>query len=518
VIFSKKEEVPFNKKNKGGLMFKKVLIANRGEIAIRVMRTLKEMGIISVAVYSEPDRDALHTLYADEAYPLGGVTSAESYLKGDLIIQMAKDAGVDAIHPGYGFLSENSNFSKKCKENGIVFIGPSEYAIDKMGDKITARKIMEEAGVPVVPGLEQENLTEEQAKAFAEKAGFPVMVKASAGGGGKGMRKVNAPSEFTKAFRAAKSEALSSFGNDTVYVEKFVENPRHIEIQIIADSHGNVVYLGDRECSVQRRHQKIIEEAPSSFITEKMRKAMGETAVKSAKAVGYVNAGTVEFLVDKNRNFYFLEMNTRLQVEHPVTEWVTGVDLVELMIKVAEGESLPLTQEEVTIKGAAIECRIYAEDPENNFMPSPGEIVKLSVPGGSGIRDDSGVYQGCTVSMFYDPLISKLSVFGKDRQSAITRMKRALGEYVIVGIKTNISFHKAVLSHNSFIKGDYDTTFIDKYFDEIFTKNEKEEVEDLAIVATALHYFASKQPDKITSAKARCNRWKSYSRQCWSGR
>lgn len=498
-------------------MLKKVLIANRGEIAIRVMRTLREMGITSVAVYSEPDRDALHTLYADEAYPLGGVTSAESYLKGDLIIEIAKQTGVDAIHPGYGFLSENSGFSKKCKENGIIFIGPSEFAIDKMGDKVTARKLMGEAGVPVVPGLEKDNLNEDEAKEFAEKVGFPVMVKASAGGGGKGMRKVNDASEFAKAFRAAKSEALSSFGNDTVYVEKFVENPRHIEIQIMADSHGNVISLCERECSVQRRHQKIIEEAPSSFITEEMRRSMGETAVKAAKAVGYVNAGTIEFLVDKNRNYYFLEMNTRLQVEHPVTEWITGVDLVELMIRVANGEKLPIKQEDISINGAAIECRIYAEDPDNNFMPSPGKIVKLSVPGGSGIRDDSGVYQGCTVSMFYDPLISKLSVYGKDRKTAIGRMKRALSEYLIAGIKTNIGFHKAVLSHPSFISGDYDTTFVDRYLEDILERETDLKKEDLAIIATALNYFASKQPEKLSSSRARGNRWKNYSRSYWSG-
>ncbi len=499
-------------------MFKKVLIANRGEIAVRVMRSLKEMGITSVAIYSEPDREALHTLYADEAYPLGGVTSAESYLKGELIIEIAKKCGAEAVHPGYGFLSENSNFSKMCKDNNIVFIGPSEFAIDNMGDKVTARKIMEKAGVPVVPGLEKENLTESEAKEFAKKVGFPVMVKASAGGGGKGMRKVNSPLEFTKAFRAAKSEALSSFGNDTVYVEKFVENPRHIEIQIMADSHGNVVYLGERECSVQRRHQKIIEEAPSSFITEEMRKQMGETAVKAAKAVGYVNAGTVEFLVDKNRNFYFLEMNTRLQVEHPVTEWITGIDLVELMIKVAAGEKLPLKQEDIKINGAAIECRIYAEDPDNNFMPSPGKIVKLKTPSGTGIRDDGGVYEGVTVSMFYDPLISKLSVYGKDRITAINRMKRALDEYLIGGIKTNIAFHKAVLSHRDFINGDYDTTFVDKYIEEIKEDAKKTTKEELAIIATAVHYFSAKQPEKIATAKMRCNKWKSYVKQCWSGR
>ncbi len=493
-------------------MFKKVLIANRGEIAVRVIRTLKEMGIKSVAVFSDIDRRSLHVNLADEAYPLGGKTSAESYLVMEKIIEIAKKSGAEAIHPGYGFLSENEAFAKMCQQNGIVFIGPSPDAIVKMGDKVTARKIMEKAGVPVIPGFEKEGLTEEEALAFAKKAGFPVMIKASAGGGGKGMRKVSSETEFAKAFRQAKSEAKSSFGDDRVYIEKFLEEPRHIEIQVLGDKYGNVIYLGERECSVQRRHQKVIEEAPSPFVTEKMRKEMGETAVKAAKAVGYFSAGTVEFLVDKHRNFYFLEMNTRLQVEHPITEWITGLDLVEYQIRIAAGEKLDLKQEEISIRGHAIECRIYAEDPDKNFMPSPGLIKKLAVPSGPGVRDDSGVSEGSEVSLFYDPMISKLSVFHRDRQSAIKRMLRALDEYIVAGIKTNIEFHKKVLTHPAFVSGKYDTTFIDNNMDSL--KGLDTFDEDAAVVAALIKYAESssvscKKPVKTAS------RWKDYSKNCW---
>ncbi|BBB31725.1 acetyl-CoA carboxylase, biotin carboxylase subunit [Thermotomaculum hydrothermale] len=494
-------------------MFKKVLIANRGEIAVRVMRTLKEMGIKSVAVYSDIDRKSLHVNVADEAYPLGGKTSAESYLVMEKIIEAAKKSGAEAIHPGYGFLSENEKFAKMCEENNIVFIGPPPKAIVSMGDKVTARRIMQEAGVPIIPGLEKDGLSEDEAFEFAKKVGFPVMIKASAGGGGKGMRKVENESDFSKFFRQAKSEALSSFGDDRVYIEKFLEEPRHIEIQILGDKHGNVIYLGERECSVQRRHQKVIEESPSPFIDEEMRRKMGETAVKAAKAVGYYNAGTVEFLVDKYKNFYFLEMNTRLQVEHPVTEWVTGIDLVEYQIRVAAGERLDIKQEDVKLKGHAIECRIYAEDPEKNFMPSPGKIERLLTPSGPGVRDDSGVFEGAEVSLYYDPMISKLTVFHRNRDMAIKRMLRALDEYVVAGIKTNIDFHKKVLTHPDFVKGKYDTTFIDNNIDSLLERDDKDR--DVAIIAALIEYYSKEdKPSKKPVNKS--SRWKDYAKNCWT--
>ena len=494
-------------------MFNKVLIANRGEIAVRVIRTLKEMGIKSVAVYSDIDRKSLHVNMADEAYPLGGKTSVESYLVMEKIIDIAKKSGAEAIHPGYGFLSENEKFAKLCEENGIVFIGPPPEAINSMGDKVTARRIMEKAGVPIIPGLEKEGLEEEEAFAFAKKVGFPVMIKASAGGGGKGMRKVEREENFAKFFRQAKSEAKSSFGDDRVYIEKFLEEPRHIEIQILGDRYGNVIYLGERECSVQRRHQKVIEEAPSSFISEEMRKEMGETAVKAAKAVGYYNAGTVEFLVDKHKNFYFLEMNTRLQVEHPVTEWITGLDLVEYQVRVAAGEKLDIKQDDVKLRGHAIECRIYAEDPEKNFMPSPGKIEKLLTPSGPGIRDDSGVFEGAEVSLYYDPMISKLSVFAKDRPSAIKRMLRALDEYIVAGIKTNVEFHKKVLNHPDFVNGRYDTTFIDGNIDALITK--EFEGEDIAVIAALIRYY-TEDNKTVSKPNPSSSRWKDYAKNCWT--
>ncbi len=494
-------------------MFKKVLIANRGEIAVRVIRTLREMGIKSVAVFSDIDRKSLHVNLADEAYPLGGKTSAESYLVMEKIIDVAKKCGAEAIHPGYGFLSENVKFAKMCEDNDIVFIGPPPEAISSMGDKVTARRIMEKAGVPIIPGLEKEGLSEEEALDFAKKVGFPVMIKASAGGGGKGMRKVNNEKDFAKFFRQAKSEALSSFGDDRVYIEKFLEEPRHIEIQILGDKHGNVIYLGERECSVQRRHQKVIEESPSPFIDEEMRRKMGETAVKAAKAVGYFNAGTVEFLVDKYKNFYFLEMNTRLQVEHPVTEWVTGIDLVEYMIKVAAGEKLGLKQEDIVLKGHAIECRIYAEDPDKNFMPSPGKIERLITPSGPGVRDDSGVFEGAEVSLYYDPMISKLTVFHRNREMAIKRMLRALDEYIVAGIKTNIDFHKRVLTHPAFVEGRYDTTFIDNNIDSLLEKDVKNE--DVAVIAALIEYY-SKGNKKVKRAACTSSRWKDYAKNCWT--
>ncbi len=496
-------------------MFNKVLIANRGEIAVRVIRTLKEMGIKSVAVFSDIDRKSLHVNMADEAYPLGGKTSAESYLVMDKIIEVAKRSGAQAIHPGYGFLSENEKFAKMCEDNGIVFIGPPSSAISSMGDKVTARRIMEKAGVPIIPGLEKEGLSEEEGLEFAKKVGFPVMIKASAGGGGKGMRKVLNESEFSKAFRQAKSEALSSFGDDRVYIEKFLEEPHHIEIQILGDKHGNVIYLGERECSVQRRHQKVIEESPSPFIDENMRKRMGETAVKAAKAVGYFNAGTVEFLVDKYKNFYFLEMNTRLQVEHPVTEWVTGIDLVEYQLRVAAGEKLDIKQDDVVLRGHSIECRIYAEDPDKNFMPSPGKIERLITPSGPGVRDDSGVFEGAEVSLYYDPMISKLTVFHRNRELAIKRMLRALDEYIVAGIKTNIEFHKRVLAHPDFVKGKYDTTFIDNNIEFLLEKENVEE--DIAVIASLIEYINATSTNSGGKRKRETSsRWKDYAKNCWT--
>ena len=435
---------------------RKVLVANRGEIAIRVMRTCKELGISTVAVYSEADRSALHVRTADQAFCVGPPPSRESYLVQERILEAARRAGADAIHPGYGFLSENASFVRACEEAGITFIGPPAAAMDAMGEKTRARANMVQAGVPVVPGTTESVASLDEARAYAEKIGLPVMLKAAGGGGGKGMRKVEDIKDFDSAWRAAKSEAASSFGNDAVYLEKFLEQPHHVEIQVFADTHGNCIHLNERECSAQRRHQKVVEETPSPILTPKMRAAMGEVAVKAAKAVGYVGAGTVEFLVDARRNFYFLEMNTRLQVEHPVTEWVTGVDLVAWQIKVAEGEALPL-RETPEPRGHSIEVRIYAEDPSRNFMPSPGKIRYLRVPGGPNVRDDSGVFAGYVVPTVYDPMISKLSVWAPTRPEAIARMKRALSEYVVKGITTNVRYLSAILDHPEFVAGDYDT-------------------------------------------------------------
>ena len=494
-------------------MFKKVLVANRGEIAVRVMRTLKEMGIRTVAVFSEPDRNALHTLMADEAYPLGGAASTDSYLRGDLIVDIATRCGAEAIHPGYGFLSENADFADKCRTADLVFIGPSGDAIRQMGDKLTSRQIMKDAGVPVVPGLDREGVTEADALAFADQVGYPVMIKASAGGGGKGLRKVTNPEELAGAFQAAQSEARSSFGDDRVYMEKFLEEPRHIEIQILADDHGNVIHLGERECSVQRRHQKIIEEAPSTFITPEMREEMGQTAIRAARAVGYRNAGTVEFLVDRDRNFYFLEMNTRLQVEHPVTEWVTGVDLVACQVRIATGDAMIWKQADIHLRGHSIECRIYAEDAENNFMPSPGLIQRLSTPAGPGVRDDSGVYQGGEVPVHYDPLISKLTVYARNRETAIKRMCRALSEYIVAGIKTNIGFHKRVLNHPTFLAAEHDTTFVDTHLEQLMHAPSGDE--ELAVMAAAVFYFMEHLPPTGPGQPATCSGWKHFQRQHW---
>ncbi|MGM0770015.1 MAG: acetyl-CoA carboxylase biotin carboxylase subunit [Halobacteriota archaeon] len=443
-------------------MFKKVLIANRGEIAIRVMRACRELGVSTVAVYSEADKNALFSKYADEAYLIGPAPSSQSYLNMDKILEVAKESGAEAIHPGYGFLSENSVFAKKCEDSGITFIGPTSDAIEKMGSKIAARSLMIEAGVPVVPGYDKAIEDVDEAIEIANSIGYPVMIKASAGGGGIGMKIVHSKDEFRSSLESIQSVAQSAFGDSTVFVEKYVEEPRHIEFQILADNYGNTIYVSDRECSIQRRHQKLMEEAPSPIMTPELRKKMGDAAVKAAKSIGYRNAGTVEFLYSKG-DFYFLEVNTRLQVEHGITELVTGIDLAKQQILIADGEKLPFRQEDIKIQGHAIECRINAEDPLNDFTPSPGKIKGYRSPGGPGVRMDSGVYMGYTIPPYYDSMIAKLSTWGSDREEAINRMKRALYEFVIIGVTTNIPFHKAVLDNEAFVRGDLTTHFIDDY-------------------------------------------------------
>ncbi len=443
-------------------MFKKILIANRGEIALRVIRACRELEIETVAVFSEGDREALHVKAADEAICIGPVASAKSYLNIPNIISAAELTGVDAIHPGYGFLSENARFAEICESCDIAFIGPSPKVIETMGDKATARKTMIECGVPVVPGSKDIIKDEKTAATVAKEIGYPVLIKASAGGGGKGMRVAQNSKELSKSIQAAQNEAQASFGNSEVYLEKYVEEPRHIEFQILADKHGNVVHLGERDCSLQRRHQKLLEESPSSALTSELRAEMGAEAVKAAKAVNYSNAGTIEFLLDRHGKFYFIEMNTRIQVEHSVTELVTGLDLVKEQIRLAYGEQLGFTQEDVQLRGWAIECRINAEDPDKNFMPSPGMIKVYHVPGGPGVRVDSAVYQGYTVPPYYDSMVGKLIVWGATRQEAIARMKRALEEYVIEGIHTTIPFHLKVLDNAFYRRGEVYTNFIQR--------------------------------------------------------
>lgn len=442
----------------------KILVANRGEIALRIIRTCKELGKKTVAVYSTPDAEAPHVLQADESVHIGPAASSESYLDIDKIIKVAKDTGVDAIHPGYGFLSENGDFSERCEKEGIIFIGPRAKAIRLMGDKTAARELMSKADVPFPPGTKKELNDIEEAEKIADKIGYPVLVKAAAGGGGKGMRIVDNKDEFKSGIKAAKSEARNAFGDDRVYIEKYLVEPRHVEFQIIADEHGNVLHVFDRECSIQRRHQKVIEEAPCSILTDELRAEMAQAAKAAAEAVDYVNAGTIEFLVDADRNFYFLEMNTRLQVEHPVTELITGLDLVALQILVAEGKKLPLSQKDIVIEGHAIECRIYAEDPRDNFLPSTGTLTKHRIPSGNGVRVDSGVEEGQEITINYDPMISKLCTYGNDRKHAIKRMLRALDEYEIAGCRTTIPFCKYVLDHESFVSGNYDTHFVPDHF------------------------------------------------------
>ena len=445
-------------------MFNKILIANRGEIAVRIIRACREMGIRTVAVYSEADRDCLHTMLADEAICIGPAPSSQSYLNMEQILAATVATKADAIHPGFGFLSENARFAKLCAECNITFIGPSADIINKMGNKSEARKTMMEAGVPVVPGSKEPVHTAQDGLAMAKEIGFPVMIKASSGGGGKGMRVSWSEEDFTELFQAAQLESVKGFSDDTMYIEKYIERPRHVEFQIMADKHGNVIHLGERDCSIQRRHQKVLEEAPCDVISPELRRRMGETAVKAAKAVGYENAGTIEFLLDKHKNFYFMEMNTRIQVEHPVTEMVTGMDLIKEQIRIAAGEPLSVSQEDVRIQGHAIECRINAENPAKNFMPCPGRIASVHIPGGNGVRVDTHIYGDYRVPANYDSMLMKLIVYDKDRASAIAKMRSALGELIIEGIETNVDFQYEILENEAFRKGDTDTGFIEKYF------------------------------------------------------
>jgi acetyl-CoA carboxylase biotin carboxylase subunit len=445
-------------------MFKKILIANRGEIAVRIIRACNEMGIQTVAVYSEIDKDALHTQMADEAVCIGPAKSKDSYLNMQNILSATVLTGAEAIHPGFAFLSENSKFAQMCEECNIKFIGPDSHNIDNMGNKSNARETMIKAGVPVVPGSDGVIEDETDALRAAEKIGYPVMIKASAGGGGRGIRVVTKVEDLISAYNTAKTEAKTAFGDDTMYMEKFIEEPRHIEFQILADEHGNVIHLGERDCSIQRRNQKVIEEAPGPAMTAELRKQMGEIAVKAAKSINYKNAGTIEFLLDKSGKYYFMEMNTRIQVEHPITEMITGVDLIKAQIKIAAGEVLPYKQEDIKIQGHSIECRINAENPYKNFMPCPGEIKTLHIPGGYGVRLDSAAYQGYKIPPTYDSMIGKLIVHGKDREEALCKMRRALGEFIIEGVDTNIEFQYKIINNENFIKGKFDTSFISKEF------------------------------------------------------
>lgn len=499
-------------------MINKILIANRGEIAVRVMRSCREMGIKAVAVFSEADRTSHHVAYADEAYEIGPAAASESYLNIEKIIEVCKLCHADAVHPGYGFLSENAEFARRCKQEGIIFIGPSPEVMETMGDKIAARKTMIAAGVPVVPGTEQPLESVEEAKRLCNEIGYPVMLKASMGGGGKGMRLIHSEAEVEEAYNSAKSESMSSFGDATVYLEKFVEGPHHIEFQILGDNHGNVVHLFDRECSVQRRNQKIVEESPSPFLTPELRKEMGEKAVAAAKAVNYSGAGTIEFLVDKNRHFYFLEMNTRLQVEHPITEEVVGVDLVKEQIKVADNQPLHFKQEELFQRGHAIECRICAEDTANNFMPSPGLIRQLTEPNGIGVRIDTYVYEGYEIPVFYDPMIGKLIVWATTRQYAIERMRRVLYEYKITGLKTNLSYLKRIMHTHDFVAGDYNTSFIEKNSKMLLRNNsQNEELENIAMIAAYIDYLVNLQENQgggqQDEEQSAISRWKMFGMQ-----
>ena len=500
-------------------MFKKILIANRGEIAVRVIRACHEMGIAAVAVYSDVDRASLHVRKADEAYPIGAPAASESYLNIQNILDVAARSGADAMHPGYGFLSENARFAEACASAGVKFIGPTPAAMEMMGSKTRARQAMEHARIPFVPGTSRGLESIEQAEKVAAQIGYPVMLKAAAGGGGKGMRLVHAPEQLKSALEAASSEAQRSFGDDEVYMEKAIVSPRHIEMQILADEHGNTVYLGERECSLQRRHQKVLEEAPSPIVDAEMRRRMGDIAVRVARAANYTNAGTVEFLVDQQKNFYFLEMNTRLQVEHPVTELITGLDLVHLQIRIAAGEKLPFTQDEVCIRGHAVECRVYAEDPDNNYFPSPGRITLLLAPSGPGIRRDSGMYEGWTVPMDYDPLLAKLIGYGTDREQAIARLTRALGEYFVGGIKTNISLFRRILRDPDFRAGRLDTGFLDRMLKQQEVRHADPQAEQVAIIAAGMfavlgsNAAVAGEHTTTNDSAASVSKWKSAGRR-----
>ena len=496
-------------------MFQKILIANRGEIAVRIIRACRELGVSTVAVYSEADRASLHVRLADEAYPIGAAPARESYLRADRIIDVARKSGAGAIHPGYGFLAEREDFARAVEDAGLVFIGPRPSAIAAMGDKAVARATVAAAGVPVVPGTEGEgNLTDEEIIRVAPQIGFPLLIKATAGGGGKGMREVNAPEELPGLLAAARREAEAAFGDGNVYLEKLLLNARHIEFQILADAQGNVIHLGERECSLQRRHQKLLEESPSSFLDDDLRRQMGELAVASARAVDYLNAGTIEFLVDKDRDFFFLEMNTRLQVEHPVTEMVTGVDIVKEQLRIARGRKLRYAQEDIRITGWAIECRINAEDPYNDFLPSTGRLEQIIPPSGPGVRVDTGVYPGFEISPYYDSLISKLLCWGETRGEAILRMRRALEEYRILGVRTNIPFHQSIMDSHRFMGGQIDTRFVE----ERFSMDEEQEGRQAltpiaALLATLVAHREIQQASQIVRRGARdTSNWK------WVGR
>lgn len=485
-------------------MIKKILIANRGEIAVRIIRACRELGITAAAVYSDADITSLHTKLADESYYIGEPASAKSYLNKTKIIELAKKIKADAIHPGYGFFSENSDFIRAVEKSGLIFIGPSSESVNLMGSKTAARKLMSENKIPVVPGTTSPLTSLKEGIETAKKIGFPILLKASAGGGGKGMRKISSESEFESGFAAAKREALNAFADDSVYIEKFIENPKHIEVQIIADKHKNYVHLFERECSVQRRHQKIIEESPSSFVDEIIRKKITNAAINAAKSCNYQNAGTIEFLMDKNKNFYFLEMNTRVQVEHPVTEMITGIDIVKEQISIANGNKLSFNQNDIKINGHALECRIYAEDPENNFLPSSGKLIEYKESAGPGVRVDSGFYRGSEIPVFYDPLIAKLICWTGERKETISRMKRALLEFHIGGIINNIDFLVSIIESDKFKKGNYNINFIEEEFSNLFDKNDSEK-ETAATIAAAL--LKSKSKINITNKNSSNNKW-----------
>ncbi|HEX5412131.1 MAG TPA: acetyl-CoA carboxylase biotin carboxylase subunit [Terriglobia bacterium] len=496
------------------ILFKKILVANRGEIAVRVMRACREMGIRSVAVFSEVDRKALHVRYADEALAIGPAPAIESYLRVDRIIDAARRSGAEAIHPGYGFLAESADFARACSDAGIVFIGPSPEAMELMGSKTAARRLVMKAGLPVIPGTEANLESIEDVARVAREIGYPVMLKASAGGGGKGLRMVPTEADLESAWRNARSEAQNAFDDPSVYLEKRLERPRHVEIQLLGDAHGNLIYLGERECSLQRRHQKILEECPSPMLDPELRRRMGETAVRIGKLACYTNAGTAEFLVDQERNFFFLEMNARLQVEHPVTELVVGIDLVKEQIHIAAGDRLAWQQQDVRLRGAAIEARIYAEDPARDFFPSPGLITRLSIPSGPGVRNDSGVYEGWRVPLEYDPLLAKLVVWGTDRSQAVASMQRALSEYEVAGLQTNLQFFRQLLAHPEFVGGQLDTSFIDRMLAGRTLKiAPPTELGRVAILAVALEMSRWAQQHRGDARpNGRASRWKAEGR------